>query len=220
MGQEKLSQKKQGMHKAKESLRKLLVIREGLIGRIQEVLDVSGDKNEIYILGDGAATVRSEHMLEKNADEYKEDKAIEASRKNLKRRAKEVCSPSPIFDIYMLTSIKIENDNEATVCEAKRLRTHLNNGGIILSEEPVDLELKEAPFSATIRQAVEDKRHEAEMLLERELRTIEYYKIKIREAEARYKDLCRAHMLIYLELKREGWENVPVHYRRPGFWFS
>lgn len=121
----------------------------------------------------------------------------------------------------MLTSsIKMENDNEETVSVAKRLRTHLDNGGIILSEEPVDLEKKEAPFSAGIRKAVEDKRHDAKILLENELRAIEHYKIKIREADARYKDLCRAHMLIYLELKREGWENVPIQYRRPGFWFS
>lgn len=90
MGQDMLSQKKQEMHKQKDGLRKLLVIREGLIGRIQQVLDASGDRNEIYILGDGPATVRSQHMLEKNSEEYKEDKAIEASRENLKRRAEEV----------------------------------------------------------------------------------------------------------------------------------
>ncbi len=32
--------------------------------------------------------------------------------------------------------------------------------------------------------------------------------------ENRYKDLTRAHMLLFLELKREGWQFVPKQYRK------
>lgn len=111
-------------------------------------------------------------------------------------------------------------ENEQTVHLAKRFKAHVDDGGVIMADEPVDLEKNEGIMSFTIRKTVERERDMAKRIIESELRQVEFYKIKIRESEARYKDLCRAHMLIYLELKREGWENVPRIYRRPGFWFQ
>ena len=103
---------------------------------------------------------------------------------------------------------------------SKKMKMHVDNGGYIMSDKPIDLNKNEGPQSAAIRKAIELKRAKQEAYLENELQVIADYKLKIRETEARYKDLCRAHMLIYLELKREGWENIPVHYRRPGHWFA
>ena len=114
----------------------------------------------------------------------------------------------------------MQADNEETLQMSKKLRIHVNNGGYIMSETPINLNKNEGPQSAAIRKAIELKRAKQEEYLENELQVIAEYKLKIREIEARYKDLCRAHMLIYLELKREGWENIPVHYRRSGHWFA
>ena len=87
------------MHQIKIGLKSLLEIREGLIGTVQLASEASGDKNDLFLAGNGAAVVRGQHMLDKNREDWKEEKAIEASRQNLKRRADEVCIPFPILQI-------------------------------------------------------------------------------------------------------------------------
>ena len=110
--------------------------------------------------------------------------------------------------------------NEETVVEGMRLKAHVETGGILIAPEPIDLEKYEGTLSAAIRDACEKKTAEEAAHVEAEIKLIEHYKLKAREIDARYKDLCRAHMLVYLELKREGWDNIPMIYRRPGYWFN
>lgn len=99
IGQDTVNEEKQQMFKNKTDLAKLLQIRESLMGCLEQVLENSGDKEDLYLQGHGAAFVRSQHMVEKNEEQHKEDKAIEASRENLKRRAKEVCIPTLLWKL-------------------------------------------------------------------------------------------------------------------------
>lgn len=89
-GQDRLATEKKWMFTAKSDLNKLIEIREGLIGVELHMQEFCGDKNALYIPGHDA--IMKQHIVayDVSGDKVKEEKALEASRNNLKRMTDEV----------------------------------------------------------------------------------------------------------------------------------
>lgn len=107
-GQDRLAAEKKWMFTAKSDLNNLIEIREGFIGVALHMQEFCGDKNALFIPGHD--TIMKQHIVayDVSGDKIKEEKALQASRNNLKRMTDEVSLP---FSIFNLTRTNFKKDD-------------------------------------------------------------------------------------------------------------